>query len=474
VPRPALLLLVLAVLVVGGSGAEPGASAKPPTRSAFVSRPDLTPPLLDVAKPGPAAGGYLFLAAKEKKDPGGPMILDSRGQLVWFDPIQPKSATDFRVQTWRGKPVLTWWEGAITLTGVGAGRFVIVDDTYRRIAEFGAGNGLTGDLHEFRLTPRGTALVLAYKPVQRDLTSVGVQKRGWVYDSVVQELSVPDARVLFEWHSLDHVPLAESVLRKPAKSASRKAPFDYFHVNSVDLEPDGNLLVSARNTHTLYEVDRRDGHIVWRLGGKASDFAMGNGTRFGYQHDARRQRDGTITLFDNSATPAIAKFSRALVIRADEKTKRATLVHAYAHPKHVLSPHQGDAQRMANGDTLVGFGGKPYVTEFTRDGRVVFDAKLVVGDFYRAYRFPWHARPTTRPTLVVRDGKAYASWNGATEVARWDVRAGDEPGALASVAKMPRRGFETAIELDTDARFVAVAALDANGRTLATSKAVER
>jgi len=474
VPRAALLVLVIAPLFVIGWKAQPGASAKPPTRSSFVSRPDLTPPLLDVTKDGPAAGGYLFLAAKEKKDPGGPMILDPDGQLVWFEPIQPKEATDFRVQTWRGKPVLTWWEGRITQTGVGIGRYVISDQTYKRIAEFGLGNGLTGDLHEFRLTPRGTALVLAYKPVVRDLTTVGVDKRSWVYDSVVQEVTVPGARVLFEWHSIDHVPLAESVSRKPAKTASRKAPFDYFHVNSVDLEPNGNLLVSARNTHTLYEIDRKDGHIVWRLGGKESDFAMGPGTRFGYQHDARRQRDGTITLFDNSATPAIAKFSRALVIRADEKTKRATLVHAYAHPKHVLSPHQGDAQRMANGDTLVGFGGKPYIAEFTRDGRVVLDAKLVVGDFYRAYRFPWHARPTTTPTVVVRGGKAYVSWNGATEVAQWEVRAGDTLRALTSIAQAPKRGFETAIDLETDAKLVAVAALDAKGRTLAVSKTVER
>ena len=120
VPRAALLLPLLAALVVA-SFADAKQTEKPPTRSQFVSRPDLTPPLLRVAKAGPTNGGYLFLAAKEKKDPGGPMILDARGQLVWFAPIQPKSATDFRVQTWRGKPVLTWWEGAISQTGVGAG-----------------------------------------------------------------------------------------------------------------------------------------------------------------------------------------------------------------------------------------------------------------------------------------------------------------------------------------------------------------
>jgi outer membrane protein assembly factor BamB len=289
----------------------------------------------------------------------------------------------------------------------------------------------------------------------------------------VQEVTVPGGRVLFEWRSLDHVPLAESVLRKPAKAASRKAPFDYFHVNSVALDTDGNLLVSARNTHTIYKLDRRNGRILWRLGGKTSDFRMGKGTTFGYQHDARRQADGTITLFDNSAAPPIAKFSRALVIRLDERTMRATLVRAYAHPRQVLSPHQGSMQLLANGDVFVGFGGKPFITEFARGGRVLFDAKVVVGDFYRAFRFPWTGRPVTRPAVAVRDGTVYASWNGATEVASWQVLTGDDEGSLAPVKKARRQGFETAIPLDGDGKLIAVRALDADGTTLRESRAVE-
>jgi hypothetical protein len=368
--------------------------------------------------------------------------------------------------------VLTWWEGSVTMTGVGTGRFVIADDTYRRIASFGAGNGLEGDLHEFQLTPRGTALILAYATVPRDLTSVGGRAKSWAYDSVVQEVTVPGGRVLFEWRSLDHVPLTESASRLPAKKASRKAPFDYFHVNSVDLDSDGNLIVSARNTHTIYKLDRRDGHIVWRLGGKASDFRLGKGARFGYQHDARRQADGTITLFDNSAAPPIAKFSRALVIRADERTKRATLVRAYAHPRKVLSPHQGSAQLLPNGDVFVGFGGKPFIIEFTRDGAVRFSARLRIGDFYRAFRLSWTGHPATRPAVAVRDGKAYASWNGATEVVTWQVLAGDDGESLAPVQTARKQGFETVIDLDADAKLLAVRALDARGKSLGESRAV--
>jgi outer membrane protein assembly factor BamB len=469
-----VLLALIAALAAGCGTSAGSAKPKPSNYAHFESRPDLRPPLVRVTTAEPEAdGGSIFLAPKEKRDPGGPMILDGRGRLVWFDPINPTAAADFRVQTWRGKPVLTWWEGKITETGVGTGRYVIVDDTYRRVATVAAGHGLAADLHEFKLTPRGTALVVAYEAVPRDLGSVGGRARSWAYDSVVQEVTVPGGRVLFEWRSLDHVPLAESVLRKPAKQASRKAPFDYFHVNSVALDADGNLLVSARNTHTIYKLDHRDGRILWRLGGKASDFQMGKGTTFGYQHDARRQADGTITLFDNSAAPAIAKFSRALVIHLDEQTMRATLVRAYAHPRKVLSPHQGSAQLLAGGHMFVGFGGKPFITEFARDGGVLFDAKLVVGDFYRAFRFPWTGRPATRPAVAVRDGTAYVSWNGATEVAFWQLLAGDDEGSLEPVTKARRQGFETAIRLGGDAKLVAVRALDADGTTLRESRAVE-
>ena len=123
---------------------------------------------------------------------------------------------------------------------------------------------------------------------------------------------------------------------------------------------------------------------------------------------------------------------------------------------------------------LVGWGGKPYVTEFARDGRVLFDAQLAVGDFYRAYRFRGTRarRPGRRSSSD--DDTAYASWNGATEVASWDVRAGDDEAALRSVATVPKDGFETAIGLDTDAKVVAVRALDAAGRPLASSAAVAR
>jgi hypothetical protein len=489
--RASLAAVLLAGSVVaGGCGAEATSNAaatgatttapKPPaeTRRAYETRPDLHPPIFEVTRNGDGtAPGYIFIAAKEKTDPGGPMIVDNDGKLVWFKQVQPLAAADFRVQRYHGKPVLTWWQGKISQTGVGVGKGVIFDQSYRKVAEVDTGNGLHSDLHEFLITPRDTALLVAYNPVRRDLASVGVRKNGWVYDSVVQEVDIASRRVLFEWRSLDHVPLAESVSRKPAQKASRKAPFDYFHVNSVDLDDDGNYIVSARNTHAVYKISRRDGRIVWRLGGKHSDFEMGPGTKFGYQHDARRQDDGTITVFDNSNTPRVAKLSRALVIRLDEKAKTATLVHAFEHPAHLLTPHQGNAQRTLDGHMLVTWGGIPYVTEYTADGQVLFDGHLVIGDTYRGYRLPWEGHPTEAPAIAAErngdDVTVYASWNGATRVDSWEVLAGPDKSKMKVVKKADRSGFETTVRVRTDAKVIAVEALDGAGHALERSRAIE-
>ncbi len=457
--------------------AEDGESAKE-ARHAYRTRPDLHPPIFKVTKllQG-TAPGFVFIAAKDQTRPGGPMILDDNGEVEWFRDVSPLQATDFRAQTYQGKPVVTWWQGAFNKAGIGRGKYEIYDDTYHRVAELDTGNGVHGDLHEFVITPRDTALLVAYDVVPRDLTSVGGVKNGWVYDSVVQEVDIATGRVLFDWRSLGHVPLVESMLRKPVEAAAkRKGAFDYFHINSVEIDKDGDFIISGRNTHAVYKISRADGHVIWRLGGRKSDFAMGPGTTFGYQHDARRQDDGTLTIFDNSSTPPIAKYSRALVLRLDEKAMTATLVHAYIHPDKILSPHQGNEQRLPDGHVVVGWGGEHYVTEYTADGQALLDGHLLVGDTYRAFRFPWAGRPTDRPRVVADGGNVYVSWNGATDVVSWDVLAGDDQSSLKSVKKADRTGFETKIAADTDAKTIVVRALDGAGRPIAggTSQPVER
>ena len=369
--------------------------------------------------------------------------------------------------------MLTWWQGTISKAGVGQGEYVVYDDEYREVTTLKAGDDLDGDLHEFTLTPRGTALVTAYREVPADLSAVGGPKDGFAYDSVVEELDLDTGDVEFEWHSIDHVPLAESVQanQEPAKNATKKRPFDYFHVNSVDIAPGGDILVSGRNTSALYLL-ARDGHIIWRLGGTRSDFGPPAAVKFRFQHDAREHPGGTLSLFDNGAIPKLEPFTRPLVLKLDEGKRVASVVKAFVHPQKISAPFEGNLQLLGDGGALVGWGGVPKVTEFTASGQVRYELKLPYGDTYRAYRLPWRGRPGGRPAIALDGDRVYASWNGQTDIAFWEVLAGPDADHLARVAGHDWAGLETAIQLETPPGAVAVRALDARGHVLGRSETV--
>jgi Arylsulfotransferase (ASST) len=456
--RPLAIALAAAAASCSACGGH--REATPPYQH-FRSRPDLKPPPVRILTPAHGTGsGYVFIAPKKNVAQAGPMIVDDRGRLVWFRPLNTRGVTDFRVQSFRGRPVLTWWRGR-PFHGKGDGNYAIVDDSYRTVARVRPRNGLVGDIHEFLLTPRGSALMTIFHRVRRGDRPI--------FEGAVQEVDIATGRVMFEWHSLGHVALDESYERPPKK---RSLPYDYFHVNSIDVDTDGNLLVSARNTHAVYKLDRRTGRILWRLGGKHSDFAMGPGTRFAWQHDARRRPDGTITLFDNEAAPQVGPHSRGLVLRLDMRRMRATLVRQIVHRPRLLAATQGNVQRLADGHYFVGWGARPYFTEYDANGRrVLLDARFgYKADSYRAYRFPWTGHPRGRPAIAVADGAAYVSWNGATEVARWQVLADGDPDALRPSASVAKEGFETKVPIPERARYVAVRALARNGTVLATSR----
>jgi hypothetical protein len=434
----------------------------------FVSRPDLKPIAVDVVHPArETAPGLLFIAPSSGPGDRGVMILDNAGRVVWWHSTEPLTAMNFRAALYKGEPVLTWWEGK-SVRGLGVGECVIFDRSYRQIARFRAGHRRPADLHEFAITPRGTALVTAQETRRRDLRPLGDHANRPVIGSVIQELQIPSARVLFDWRSLDHVALAESHQRIGPR-------FDYFHANSIGLTADGNLLVSARNTWAAYKIDRHSGRIIWRLGGKKSDFHMGKGTFFAWQHDARsHDGDRVISIFDNGASPAVERQSRALLIGLDHRRKRATLRHAYTHRPPVLAHYTGNVQVLPNDNVLVGWGSGPYFTEFGSDGGVRFDARMPRGgQTYRAFRFPWSGGPTTRPTLVAAKGAGslalYASWNGATDVARWQLLTGSSPSLLRSESAVPKTGFETRLAPVAAKGYAVAVALDRAGRPLGHS-----
>ncbi|HEY5194173.1 MAG TPA: arylsulfotransferase family protein [Solirubrobacteraceae bacterium] len=453
------------------SGALAPASPGPPRPPKWRTRPDLRIPSLTVTRSEQGVSSDPIFIAPYNIPVGqvGAVIVDNGGEPIWENPLAGKVTTNFRVQRYRGEPVLTWWEGVIEY-GHGVGEYVIADSSYRTVRRVQAARGLHGDLHEFVITPRGTALLTSYVITGADLTSVGGPRKGTIQDAIFQEIDLASGEVLLEWHSLDRIPLKESYALVEAKN------WDFFHINSVDLDGDGNLLVSARSTHTIYKIDR-SGAIVWRLGGKHSDFSMAVGSNFAWQHDARRQPDGTLTLFDNGATPAVEKLSRGLILDVDEQAMSATLLRQYTHPK-ILTGSQGSMQLLANGNVFIGWGEVPRVSEFDRAGRLLFDA--VLGDkyqSYRAFRLPWSGLPAQAPAIAVsREGRgemsAYASWNGATGVRTWQLLAGQRADALRPVSNTSSRGFESALHTTSEGPLFAVQALDSEGGALGQSRTV--
>jgi Arylsulfotransferase (ASST) len=456
------------VCMLGAGDADAAAPRSPNDVRHFHSRPDLRPARLTILRAAGTSDDYLFLAPSSGPGQRGALILDGKGDVVWFRPTTPLTTMNFRTALYKGKPVLTWWEGRAE-RGLGRGAHVVMDSSYRVIARLPA-RGRRFDLHEFVLTQRGTALVTSHEITLANLSSVGGPSRAKVIGSVVQELAIPSGRVLFEWRSLDHVAIEESYATYTGHA------YDYFHVNSVDVDADGNLLVSARNTWTVYKVHRKTGKVLWRLGGKRSAFRMGPGTAFAWQHDARHHEEGRlISIFDNSAEPPVAPKSRVLVIALDRRARYAKLVREYAHPRRLLAPFMGNAQLLRNENVVVGWGGLPYITEFGRDGGVRFDARLPAGGMnYRAFRLPWVGRPHEPPRLVSHKTsgrrRLHVSWNGATELVAWRLETGPSADELEAVLTRPKKGFETSLPVPPGGGFAAAVALDAHGRVLGRSK----
>jgi arylsulfotransferase ASST len=466
--------LVLGATACGPFGSGTAASSTTKLRK-FRSRPDLTMPAIQTATPtGAVAPGHTFVTVGTPKVTSGPLIVDNSGDPIWFQPVPGKSLADFKVQQYGGQSVLTWWEGTIVSPGFGRGQIVIADTSYRVLQQVTAAHGYQADLHEFLITPAGTALLTAYNQVPADLSSIGGSRSGSVLDGVVQEIDLSTGAPVFEWHSLQHVGLEDSYSPVPKSGGS---PFDYFHINSIELDTDGNLLVSARNTWTVYKIDRRSGEVIWRLGGKKSSFTMGTGTNFEWQHDARRQPDGSITLFDDAASPQKEPRSRGLLLHVDESARTASLVREYTN-YGLTATSQGNVQLLPNGNVFIGWGALPNYTEFDAAGAIVLDARfLSANQSYRAYKQPWSGRPSEAPAIAAERGASqvtvYASWNGATEVARWQVLAGPDPQPLTAAGSAPRRGFETAMAVKLGAGYVAAQALDATGTVLGTSRALK-
>jgi EmrB/QacA subfamily drug resistance transporter len=480
----------------GSHGAPVGAYT---TRGAysFVTEPSLHPPKLQIDGPilaGKLAPGYIFttnfynLNYPPLVGQSGPLILDRNLQPVWFQPV-PESvvASNLSLQTYQGKPALAWWQGVVTNTGsTESGEDVVVNQHYQTVARLKATNGWVLTLHEFLINGED-AWVTANKNIAKNLSSYGGAYNGALIDSAVQEYNLNTGKLLRSWDALDHIPLGDSYASVPTNGF----PWDAYHVNAIDLTGNGTFLVSMRNTWAAYLINIDTGKIEWTLGGKRSSFKFGPGAAFQWQHDVKLgvggRSDSTVTMFDDhccqltgggTSVPATGP-SRGLVLKLDQAARTATLVAQYPGGGKFETEYMGDTQPLQNGNTFVGWGSEPYLSEYSPSGRLLLEGSFPGSDLsYRSTLEQWVGLPLSRPAGAARqtDGKTtvYASWNGATEVVSWRVLAdagtGSGSGPLVVVARAARSGFETAIEVPQGYRSFEVQALGAAGQVIASSR----
>jgi EmrB/QacA subfamily drug resistance transporter len=453
----------------------------------FVSEPALHPPeIKPTVKPTKEelTDGLIFVAPMYNLShppmvgQSGPLILDDDLQPVWFKP-EPKSriAGNLSLQHYRGKPVLTWWRGEITNTGQTlSGEYVVVDQNYRPVAKLRGKGGWILTLHTI-VIDGDHAWVTANRNRPRNISKFGGAYNGAIIDSAVQEYELSTGKLQRTWSALDHIPPSASKEAVPGNGF----PWDAYHVNSVQLVGSDRFLVSLRGTWAAYLVDSDSGEIIWTLGGKHSSFSFGDGARFEWQHDVELHEGGsTVTLFDNHCCQITAGDTfvppkaptRPLTLKLDQSAKTATLVKEQPRSDHFNTRYMGNAQFLDNGNVFVGWGSQPFLSEYDSRGKLLLDGRLPGPDqTYRARREQWVGKPLTKPAGAARGRTVYASWNGATELRSWRVRAGSSATDLRPVATADKSGFETSIPVPRRYAVYELEALDASGAVLEKSPA---
>lgn len=392
------------------------------------------------------AEGYIFVTPLTQyySGPAAIMILDNAGEPVYIQTIPGDLFVgDFKKQTLNGNDYLTYHAGELP-DNYTSGTNYVLDDSYRLVDTWTIGND-SADLHEFLLLENGHAILIAYVPIPFDLTPYGGPANGALVEIILQEQDA-NRNVVFEWRGTEHMPVGDTEM-----ALNTTEPVDFLHTNAVEIDDDGNWLLSHRNFSEITKIDRQTGGVIWRMGGKGNEFTFTNDIGFSNQHDIRRMVNGNLTLFDNGNSHQ-PPHSRAIEYAVDETAKTVTRVWMYPDDESEYAFAMGNSQRLPNGNTMIGWGTVPKLTEVLPDGSVALE--IVLGSLnYRAFRFPWSATPAQPPRAVIQYGAdptavtLYTSWNGATDITGYDVYAGPTGENMAVVGTVGRDAFEMEIGL---------------------------
>ena len=162
---------------------------------------------------------------------------------------------------------------------------------------------------------------------------------------------------------------------------------DYIHLNSITIDPrDNNLIISMRNQCQVIKINRQTGAVMWRLGGKNSDFAMTSDQVFLYQHHATlADSNKTLLLFDDGDA-TLRPSSRIDEFQLDEVNKVVTGFKSFTIPEPFTSI-MGSVQKNGN-DYFIGGGSANYILEVNNvTGQKIMELKSGLYSTYRAFKY---------------------------------------------------------------------------------------
>ncbi|KAI4845505.1 hypothetical protein E4T44_05577 [Aureobasidium sp. EXF-8845] len=425
-------------------------------------------------------------------------MLDGRGDLIWMDETFGPYVMNLKVQEYKGELYITFWSGDIG-PGFGLGTYYMLDSHYQVFKQLSASNTMENDFHEFTITAKDTALLTSYDVVSTDLSSLDIQGPGWIYDSLFREIDIDTGEILFEWRASEHFAINDTFYPIGSAGQSPEEPFDFFHINSVDVDSEGNYIISSRFMHSIACISFDTGEILWTLGGRNNDFedlSGGSATDFAWQHHVSVQSDNKLSIFDNAKykkwhqelLAGNDEISRGMLVQLDVDNMTITLVEEYLNPGSRGSPQQGSMQVLDSGNVLLGWGYHAGFTEYAPTGKVLCDTHVNpamlfsfgLAHSYRTFRAnTWIGRPNTQPDVYLdpKQGFASVSWMGATEVSGWVLQVAKAvPGEqlrFVDAAKAIKDGFETEIEVPSgEYEYLRIVAIDKAGTVLASSKVI--
>lgn len=333
------------------------------------------PEFNDIRQKNVFSNSYYFLSPYNSQEQYL-TIFDQQGTPVFIKEL--KSAYhSFQVQK----------NGYISFYNSETDKFNLVDSSFNLIETYDVTSEYTLDWHEFLITEDNHAILIGkdYRLVDMDSIINDGGKEATVVGLVIQEFDKQN-EVIFEWRSWDYFNITDTYIDLGAQT------IDYVHANAIEIDFDGNLLLSSRNMSEVTKINKKTGELIWRLGGKNNEFTFKNDDGFSFQHSVRRLPNGNITLFDNGNLKD-EKISRGVEYEIDEKNKTVKLVKEFKSDSSVFSIWMGNMQNLPNGNRVIGWGKNNnhiVFSEFNDSGDEILQASTNDQYLtYRAFRFPW-------------------------------------------------------------------------------------